>query len=338
MTAPTGTQSREDGKRFTFSVIDPTTRRHPVVASMTRNQLEVHDKYSLPTRSGTGPTTPTSGTSVISDASDAEVPLDANLVTLDDGLRTLIIITGIWVAFREGWSDNLRYGDSVSAAGSKSTMSPTASRHASPTTSKNEHDSFPENDQTSPVKESTNGVKRCISLSKAARRSTTPTLVDGMQYGNLSKRSNSTGAAFMDRAKRRSASGLSTRVNRQSMFTSSGENGRDIVVSRALSRPPSIRQGSAGSEDLSRSSRAKEKSPTKAKIDNETNKSASKPASKPDKDISTSKSRNITHKSSSKEKAEPSRLESTDEGPTKGKRRNRLSSLFGIFTRKHDTH
>lgn len=337
MTAPTGTQSREDGKRFTFSVIDPTTRRHPVVASMTRNQLEVHDKYSLPTRSGTGPTTPTSGTSVISDASDGEAPLDSNLVTLDDGLRTLIIITGIWVAFREGWSDNLRYGDPVSAAGPKSTMPPTASRHASPTTSKNEHDSFPENDQTSPVKESTNGVKRCISLSKA-RRSTTPTLVDGMQYGNLSKRSNSTGAAFMDRAKRRSASGLSTRVNRQSMFTSSGENGRDIVVSRALSRPSSIRQGSVGSEDLPRSSRAKEKSPTKAKIDNEPIKSAFKPASKPDKDFSASKPRNSTPNSSSKEKADPSRLESTDEGPTKGKRRNRLSSFFGIFTRKHDTH
>jgi hypothetical protein len=327
MTAPTGTPSRDDGKRFTFSIIDPTTRQHPVIASMTRNQLEVHDEYSMPTRSGTGPTTPTSGMSVISDGSDGETPLDAHSVTLDDGLRTLIIITGIWVAFREGWSDNFRYGDPVSSAGPRSIMSPASSRHTSPTTAKSENDPFPDNDQASPIKELSNGGKRCMSIS-SIRRSNTTAPVDGKQYGSLSKRSNSTGATFMDRAKRRSASGLSTRVNRHSMFTSSGENGREIVVSRPPSRPPSLRQSSMESEELPRSGRPKEKLPSKAGPDK-------KPA--PDQTLQASNSHNVPHKSPRKDKLESPHPQA-DPTSTKGKRRNRLSSFFGLFHRKHDTH
>ncbi|KAJ5871649.1 uncharacterized protein N7529_004002 [Penicillium soppii] len=333
MTAPTGTHSRDDGKRFTFSVIDPTTRRHPVIASMTRNQLEVNDEYSMPTRNGTGPATPNSGMSVISDVSDGETPLDANSVILDDGLRTLIIITGIWVAFREGWSDNFRYGDPVSSAGPRSIKSPSSSRHPSPTTARSENDPFPDNDQASPVKDLSNGAKRCMSIS-SIRRSSSTAPTDGKQFGSLSKRSNSTGATFMDRAKRRSASGLSIRVNRHSMFTSSGENGREIVVSRPPSRPPSLRQSSMESEELARSGRPKEKSPAKARPDKE----HTKPASKPDKNLPTSNSNNIPYKSSRKERLDSPRSEAADSAPTKGKLRNRFSSLFGLFHRKHETH
>ena len=193
--------------------------------------------------------------SVVSDASDAETPLDGSFVTLDDGLRTLIVITGIWVAFREGWSDNFRYGDLVSSSSAKSIMSPTSVKHLSPTIAKNETDSFPNNDEDG---------KRCMSVS-SIRRSTAPSTVDRTQFDGLSRRSNSTGAAFMDRAKRRSASGLTTRLNRHSMFTTLDENGRDIVVSR----PASPRQPSAEVEDSSRASQPKPKSPTKAQPERE---------------------------------------------------------------------
>ncbi|KAK4864900.1 hypothetical protein LT330_001523 [Penicillium expansum] len=320
MTTPAGTQSREDGKRFTFSVIDPTTRRHPVLASMTRNQLEINDEYSTAIWSGTGPTTPNSGMSVVSDASDGETPLDGSLVTLDDGLRTLIIITGIWVAFREGWSDNFRYGDLVSSPSTKSTMSPTSVKYTSPTSAKNETDSFPKSDEDG---------KRCMSVS-SIRRSTTPSIMEKAQFGSLSRRSNSTGAAFMDRAKRRSASGLSTRLNRHSMFTTSGENGRDIVVSR----PPSPRQPSAEVEDSSRASQLQAKSPAKAQPERENVKSKAGP----DRDPPASNSHITQHNSTRKKKPESPIPEAVDSAPNKGKVRRRLSTLFGIFHRKHDNH
>ncbi|KAJ5504305.1 hypothetical protein N7463_007179 [Penicillium fimorum] len=307
LSTPTGTQPREDGKRFTFSVIDPTTRRHPVLASMTRNQLEVNDEYSTAVwSSGTGPTTPSSGMSVVSDASD-ETPLDGRLVTLDDGMRTLIVVTGIWVAFREGWSDNFRYGDPVFSSGTKPITSPT--------TAKNETDSFPTMDEDS---------KRCLSISNI-RRSTTP-VMDETRFGNLSKRSNSTGAAFMDRAKRRSASGLSTRLNRHSMFTTLGENGRDIVVSR----PPSPHQNPIEMEDSSRTSQPKAKSPAKVQPERDIK-------SKPGPDRDPPPDYRITQHSTGK-KNQDSSLPGAAHSTPKGKIRHRISTFFGIFHRKHDTH
>ncbi|GAB1216246.1 hypothetical protein ATERTT37_005455 [Aspergillus terreus] len=44
VSAPPGSPVQEDTKRFTFSVINPNTRRHPVIATMTRNYLEVFDE------------------------------------------------------------------------------------------------------------------------------------------------------------------------------------------------------------------------------------------------------------------------------------------------------
>ncbi|KXG50852.1 uncharacterized protein PGRI_064240 [Penicillium griseofulvum] len=315
MSTPSGTQSREDGKRFTFSVIDPTTRRHPVLASMTRNKLEINDEYSTAIRtSGTGPTTPSSGMSVVSDASDAETPLDGSLVNLDDGTRTLIVITGIWVAFREGWSDNFRYGDPSSSV-TKSITSPTSVKYAHPTSTQNETDSFPNMDEDG---------KRCLSISNI-RRSTTPT-VDGTQFGNLSKRSNSTGAAFMDRAKRRSASGLSTRLNRHSMFTALSENGRDIVVSR----PPSPHQHSGEMQGSSRTGQPKAKSPENAQPERDIK-------SKPGPDRDPASNFHITQHDTGKKKLDSSLPGAGDSIP-KGKIRRRLSTFFGIFHRKHDAH
>ncbi|KAJ5297547.1 hypothetical protein N7508_007796 [Penicillium antarcticum] len=321
MTAPAEMNSRDEGKRFTFSVIDPTTRRHPVIASMTRNQLEVHDEYSMTTRTGTGPATPTSAMSVVSDASD-DTPLDANIVTLDDGLRTLIITTGIWVAFREGWSHNFSYDDLVSS-GARSVVSPSSSRNASPTVARNEHDAFPDNDEASPTKGSSG--KRCMSIS-SVRRSNTAAAADDKQFGSLSKRSNSTGAAFMERAKRRSASGLSTRLNRHSMFTT-GEHGRDIVVSR--SRPASIRQNSSSSEESS-------EAPPRSKAPNLKPEKENTTSTGPDKDISASTPRQA-QKTYRKEKPEPPKPEAVDSTP-KLKRRHRLSTFFNMFSRKHDNH
>lgn len=310
---PGAAQLNEDGKRFTFSVIDPQTRRHPVIASMTRNQLEVYDQYSAVARSNTGPTTPTSAMSVVSDLSDNEAPIESNdVVTLDDGLRTLIIITGIWVAFREGWSHNFNYGDPLMSPASSKTMSPVFAKNES---RRNSND----NDDLSPMKEVTNNGKRCMSVS-SVRRSNTMAQAEGEKaFGSLNKRSNSTGAAFMDRAKQRSASGISNRLNRHSMFTATGENGRELVVSR----PASLRQNSPPDDNDKQLNRPKDK--TNSRFDSENK----KPAPQPDRAIV---NRNPT--------VFPDFSESNgkDIDPIKAKRRHRFSSLFTMFHRKGTAH
>ncbi|OJD25179.1 hypothetical protein ACJ73_03456 [Blastomyces percursus] len=103
----------DDGKRFTFSIIDPNTRRHPVLAWMSRQGIDILDRYPL--FSSQTQTSSTSPKSLHSAA--ATIPPQANdysdppLIETDDHLRTLIVVSGIWVAFREGWPQNPLYAD-----------------------------------------------------------------------------------------------------------------------------------------------------------------------------------------------------------------------------------
>ncbi|KAI1957264.1 hypothetical protein LOZ58_005884 [Ophidiomyces ophidiicola] len=97
--------SEQRSKRFTFSVIDPTSRRHPIIAWMTKNGIDVLDRYSP-----TSVSIHSRSASVVSpafsapgDAPASTLP-DYNTVEIDDQLRNIIVVTGIWVALREGWS------------------------------------------------------------------------------------------------------------------------------------------------------------------------------------------------------------------------------------------
>lgn len=312
-TVPQVTQMREDPKRFTFSVIDPNSRRHPVIASMTKNQLEVHDVYSpAVARSTPGPTTPSSGMSVVSDMSDTEAPIDTNdVVTLDDELRTLIIVTGIWVAFREGWSHNFDYHKLASAPNGKGLVSPTSSVKFNLPTIKTEEENAFDRDELSSVKDFSNSRRRMSISSMKRANSVAPEGSKG--FGSLSKRSNSAGAAFMERAKRRSYPAANSRSNRHGVFTSTGEHGRDIVISR----PPSLRQNSIEPDSSPR------------RLDRVQNQSKSKKvptdpqlAVLPDgpPQLALDGVSDVPYK---------------DLDLGKSKRRHRLSSLFTIFHRKH---
>ncbi|KAE8148776.1 hypothetical protein BDV25DRAFT_130947 [Aspergillus avenaceus] len=192
VSAPPGTTPQADTKRFTFSVINPNTRRHPVVASMTRNHLEVFDEYAMPTTSGP-PLSPTSGMSVISDDSEMDAALERKVMTTDDDLRTLIVVTSIWVAFREGWSHNFRYDDTAMTLNQALCPFPQPS---SPTT-KPEFDTIP-------------AGRSDRQVSDGPFSPINPPPDRFMTYRTISKRSNSTGAAFIERSNRR-APGTSAR-------------------------------------------------------------------------------------------------------------------------------
>ncbi|QVM06963.1 hypothetical protein D8B26_001669 [Coccidioides posadasii str. Silveira] len=97
-----GAGGEQDGKRYIFSMIDPTSRRHPVIAWMTRNGIDVLDRYSL-----TSGSTRSRSASISAPSSNAKLSTpvsDRSVTETEDWLRTLIIVTGIWVALREGWS------------------------------------------------------------------------------------------------------------------------------------------------------------------------------------------------------------------------------------------
>ncbi|MCJ1367891.1 hypothetical protein MMC16_007027 [Acarospora aff. strigata] len=112
--------STDEEKKFNFSIVNPNTRRHPVIASITRTTIDILDRY--PAASSTEAlhphTSPLHTPSSIKSSQGAYFePIEVQprtMIETDEQLRTLIVVTGIWLVFRENWSQNFRYSDAMS--------------------------------------------------------------------------------------------------------------------------------------------------------------------------------------------------------------------------------
>ncbi|KAL9038984.1 MAG: hypothetical protein Q9180_002800 [Flavoplaca navasiana] len=102
--------------KFKFSLVDVKSRRHPVIANMSRQCIDIYDRYSIPCSSQTTPRQddPASFQQVRSvdsrDLDDGEsIDTAKTVIETDDELRTMIAISGIWVACCERWVPNFQY-------------------------------------------------------------------------------------------------------------------------------------------------------------------------------------------------------------------------------------
>ena len=91
--------ARVESKKFTFSTISSSTRRHPIIANLTSTTLDVNDYYHIPS----------AVSSALGQPEDS--PPLADPIGTTAALHTLITATAIWVALREGWSPGYRYED-----------------------------------------------------------------------------------------------------------------------------------------------------------------------------------------------------------------------------------
>lgn len=119
---PTLPQGQEDQK-YTFSTISANSRRHPIIATLTRSRIDVMDSYTIPPNA---PHTP-----ALTPASDVEsfISSEQAPIVTNDALRRLILVTGSWIA-----SQNLTTTQTSSfCADTASLFSVSHSRSASPT-------------------------------------------------------------------------------------------------------------------------------------------------------------------------------------------------------------
>ena len=87
---------------FTFSLLSPHQRRHPIIATLTAEAIEVWDQFSQP-RSSQSPLTITSELSYRQET--ASEPTDEKeCVVVTEDLRLFILATGLWVALSQGSS------------------------------------------------------------------------------------------------------------------------------------------------------------------------------------------------------------------------------------------
>lgn len=120
------TQNSECGdeeKKFQFSLVNPNSRKHPILGSLAKQTIEINDHYPLPSMSSplaspnTTPPQSRSGSPVGMSPLGAAFQLadERVMVKTSEHMRTLILVSGIWVALREGLvTSNMRLDEPLS--------------------------------------------------------------------------------------------------------------------------------------------------------------------------------------------------------------------------------
>lgn len=201
--------STSEEKKFNFSILNPNSRRHAVIATLDRQTIEISDEYSHPSTSLSSQTSSTPTTSSFSTSEELKLPSIGSSVTardpieVDDALRTLITITGIWVAFREGFSPNFKYGQPTQGLSTSPNLM-LGHKHRSMSLNANQFNSIQIASPKSPS-HSLNSAKRTrASLQHTVSNSTVP--LSSYPPFTPPQRSISTGTAFMQRLSTRKSS------------------------------------------------------------------------------------------------------------------------------------
>lgn len=114
-TSPVACVSPTEEVVYRFSTIDPRTRRHPVIATMTQTDLEISDTYYMPrSTSQADEADENDGSATVTPYQEDEPVLDSNssereLVHTAPLLRSLILLSGIYIALRNNWSPVFTY-------------------------------------------------------------------------------------------------------------------------------------------------------------------------------------------------------------------------------------
>lgn len=180
--------------KFIFSIMNPNSRRHPIIASLTRSTLDIPDYYvSVSSSAGNHPPMSPMGYLQDNQAEDEEPGTERSTFAIDADTRALIQITGIWVALREGLSPYFKYNDAMAICNGR--------RRSNSQTRDMSRPSPAESCTTTPE----SGHSAFNSVGGRIRRSYTkasPSSVSSNRFEENSapKRSVSTGTAFMQRA------------------------------------------------------------------------------------------------------------------------------------------
>jgi len=124
-------ENEDKEKTYKFSILNPLARRHAVIGSMDRYMIDVLDQYTTP--SGTPAMTPTVNTMISQSITspqqsyfDGDASRSTSTHDVDEEMKTLVLVTGIWLAFVEGWAKY--YTDTSNSASTVNANSPWTNR------------------------------------------------------------------------------------------------------------------------------------------------------------------------------------------------------------------
>lgn len=198
--------STSEEKKFNFSILNPNSRRHAVIATLDRQTIEVSDQYTHPSTSISSEASSTATTPASEEIKTPSIGSSfatRDPIEVDDALRTLITVTGIWVAFREGFSPNFKYGQATQGL-SISPNSTFSHKHRSLSLNANQFNGNQLPTAKSPSPGLGNAKKTIIGLRNTVSNSTVP--LSSYPPFTPPQRSVSTGSAFMQRLSGRKSS------------------------------------------------------------------------------------------------------------------------------------
>ncbi|KAE8451565.1 hypothetical protein EG329_003638 [Mollisiaceae sp. DMI_Dod_QoI] len=236
--------------KFTFSIIDPNSRRHPIMATLTQNKLEIPDTFtSVSTSAGRHPPTSPIPHLAGEQTVDEEHAAERTTHIIDDYMKVLIQVTGIWVALRQGWSPYFRYQDAMalpsnqaSTAGRvrSSSLTPESIRPSAAGTSA----STPESCNSAFGAVLCSKIRRPSSKASPANASSANAIPSQADRFAPPKRSLSTGTAFVRAATRRAGhppSTLASDSEGESVMGSLPISPTENSNGRRVSTPPSLK-------------------------------------------------------------------------------------------------
>ena len=127
--------AKSEFRRFNFSTISANTRRHPIIANLSKSSLDIYDSYKMPDLSTATPTaTPKQHATALEEGldSDDNTASKQEVRRTDDFIRSVITMTSIYVAFKEGWSPHFKYDEQAPLSRRNSSHTPVSTPPASP--------------------------------------------------------------------------------------------------------------------------------------------------------------------------------------------------------------
>lgn len=196
-------------KTFGFSIVNPDCRRHAIIATLNRHSINIRDQYpvqsSIPTTlqlsasPAAGPATTEHSESGLLHVSST----DQTLVDTDEHLRTLIVISGIWVAFREGFSQNFKYRDPFSSPRSSSDLNSPNKHRVSPMAPCDTGSNRADIPKSKDIQSVIEGRRTSPKILHRPTASTSNTPRPALAPTSSPRRAYSTGTTFLQRASRR---------------------------------------------------------------------------------------------------------------------------------------
>lgn len=117
--------------KFTFSIIDPSTRRHPIMATLTATQLDIQDAYTDTNPSASLHSPPSSHPPSPSAVSKESLHAKSSIRHVEEWQKTFIHVSALWVALHQGWVahfDPTMFAANGNAASPTTTSGPCQSR------------------------------------------------------------------------------------------------------------------------------------------------------------------------------------------------------------------